>query len=65
MSEESGPRGADSCLVIFRSGKTGAFRSRRKLPTQKIRLAALHCEAVRSTLSLDQGVIMEIPDDSA
>jgi predicted Zn-dependent peptidase len=39
VSEESVERGADSCLVIFRSGKAGAFRSRRKLPTQKTRPA--------------------------
>jgi hypothetical protein len=37
--EESGQRGTDSCLVISRSGKTGAFRSLGKLPTQKTRLA--------------------------
>ena len=38
-SEESGERGADSCLVTLRSGKFGPFRSRRKLPTLKTRLA--------------------------
>jgi hypothetical protein len=39
VSEESGERGADSYLVILRSGKTGPFRSRWKLPTLKTRLA--------------------------
>jgi hypothetical protein len=39
VSEKSGERGVDSGLVILRSGKTGPFRSRWKLPTLKTRLA--------------------------
>jgi hypothetical protein len=39
VPEELVERGADSCLVILRSGKTGPFRSRWKLPTLKPRLA--------------------------
>jgi hypothetical protein len=38
MPEESVERGADSRLVILRSGKTGPFRSRWKLPKLKTRL---------------------------
>jgi hypothetical protein len=38
VSEESVERGADWCLVILRSGKTGSLRSRWKLPTLKTRL---------------------------
>jgi hypothetical protein len=38
VPEESIERGADWCLVILRSGKTGPFRSRWKLLTLKTRL---------------------------
>ena len=38
MPEESVERGADWWLVILRSGKTGPFRWRCKLPTLKTRL---------------------------
>jgi hypothetical protein len=38
VPEESVERGADWCLVILRSGKTGPFRSRWKLLTLKTRL---------------------------
>lgn len=39
MAEQSGERGADSCLVILIRGKAGPFRSCWKLPTLKTRLA--------------------------
>jgi hypothetical protein len=39
VSEQSGERGAGSCLVILIRGKAGPFRPRWKLPTLKTRLA--------------------------
>jgi hypothetical protein len=62
VSGESGQRGADSCLVILRTGKTGPFRSRWKLPTLKTRLA-IACRAAECMISCGLQSIMEIPVD--
>jgi hypothetical protein len=62
VSEESGPRGAVRAWsfseVARRVPPVHTGSSQRTKPGWP-----LHSEAVRGTLSLDQGVIMEIPHD--
>jgi hypothetical protein len=60
VPQESVERGADWCLAILRSGKTGPLRSGWNLPTLKTRLA-IACGADECMILFGLGCIMEIP----